>query len=73
MEKKNLDSIYDPFKLENFKVKKIEIIEKMTRKSQASGSNCHTDGNFNKYDGGNYGGDIPPYKFLYFIFIIWLI
>ena len=72
MEKKILDSISDPFKLENFKVKKMEIIEKMTRKSQASGSNCHNDGNFNKYDGRNYGGDIPLYKFLYLIFIIWL-
>ena len=34
----------------------------MTHKSQASGSSGHNDGsfsNFNIYDGGNYGGDIP--------------
>ena len=43
----------------------MEIIKKITRKSQASGLNYHNDDNFNKYDGGNYGGDIPLYKFLY--------
>ena len=31
---KNLHSIFDLFEREYFKVKKIEIIEKMTRKSQ---------------------------------------
>ena len=54
----------------------MEIIEKMTRKSQKSGSSGHNDGNFsnfNEYDGENYGGEIPPYSFLYCIFIIWLI
>ena len=30
-EKKNLDSIFDPLEPEYFKVKKIEIIEKMTQ------------------------------------------
>ena len=61
---KNLDSISDPFEHEYFKVKKIEIIEKMTRKSQQSGSSGPSVGNFsncNEYDGGNYGGDLPPY------------
>ena len=53
----------------------MEIIEKMTRKSKASGSSIHNDGNFsnfNEYDHGNYVGDIPlsPYYFLYCIFII---
>ena len=41
----------------------MEIIEKMTRKSQASGSSGHNNdhfSNFNEYDGGNNGGDIPP-------------
>ena len=45
-------------------MKKIEIIEKMTRKSQQSGSSGHCVGNFsncNEYDGRNYGGDLPPY------------
>ena len=44
--------------------KKIEIIEKMTRKSQAIGSSGYNDdnfSNFNEYDGGNDGGDISPY------------
>ena len=61
---KNLDSIFDPFEREYFEVKKIEIFEKMTRKSLQSGSNGPSDGNFsncNDYDGGNYGGDLPPY------------
>ena len=42
----------------------MEIIEKMTLKSQASGSSHHNDGNFinfNEYDIGNYGSDIPPH------------
>ena len=34
--KKKIDSIFDPFECEYFKVKKMEIIEKMTCKSQAS-------------------------------------
>ena len=54
---KNLDSISDPFERE---VKKIEIIEKMTRKSQQNGTSGPSDGKFsncNEYDGGNYGGD----------------
>ena len=45
-------------------VKKMEIIEKMTYKSQASGSSSPSDGNFNnfnEYDGGNCRGDLPPY------------
>ena len=42
-------------------VKKMEIIKKMTRKSQANGLSGHNDGNFNKYDGVNYESDIPPY------------
>ena len=61
---KNLDSISDPFEYEYFKVKKMEIIEKMTHKSQQSGSSGPSDGNFsncNEYDGENYGGDLPPY------------
>ena len=41
---KNLDSISDPFEHKYFKVKKMEIIEKMTRKSQASVSSGHNDG-----------------------------
>ena len=60
---KNLDSISDPFECEYFKVKKIEIIEKMTRKSQASGSSGPSDGKFNnvnEYEDGNYRGDLPP-------------
>ena len=43
---------------------KMEIIEKMTLKFQASGSSGHNDlncSNFNEYDGGNYGGYIPSY------------
>ena len=51
---KNFDSIFDPFEREYFKVKKMEIIEKMTRKSQESESSGHNDGNFNELDGGNY-------------------
>ena len=43
--KKNLDSISKSFEREYFKVKKIEIIEKMTHKSQASGSSDHNDNN----------------------------
>ena len=39
----------------------MEIIEKMTRKSQESESSGHKDGNFNELDGGNYGDDIPTY------------
>ena len=61
---KNLDSIFDQFEHEYFKVKKMEIIEKLTRKSQQSGSSGHNDGDFsncNKYDGGNYERDLPPY------------
>ena len=44
---KNLDSNSnsDSFEYENFKVKKMEIIEKITRKSQASGSSGPSDGN----------------------------
>ena len=45
-------------------MKKIEIIEKMTRKSQASGSSGPSDGKFNnvnEYEDGNYRGDLPPY------------
>ena len=60
----NIDFLSDPFEHEYFKVKKMEIIEKMICKSQASGSSGHNDGNFsnfNEYIGGNYGGDIPPY------------
>ena len=62
--KKNLDSIFYLFEREYFKVKKMEMIEKMTCKSQQSGASGPSDGNFsnyNKYDGGNYGGDLPPY------------
>ena len=62
--KKNLDSISDPFEREYFKVKKMEIIEKMTHKSQQSGSRGPSDGDFsncNEYDGGNYGRDLPPH------------
>ena len=62
--KKNLNSIFDPFKREYLKVKKMDIIKKMTRKSQASGSNDHNNGNFNNFnkcDYENYGNDIPPY------------
>ena len=61
---KNLNSIFDPFEHEYFKVKKMEIIKKMTCKSQQSGSSGPSYGNFsncNEYDGGNYGGDLPPY------------
>ena len=61
---KNLDSIFYPFEREYFKVKKMEIIEKMTRKPQTSGSSGSSDGNFNnfnEYDGVNYMGDLPPY------------
>ena len=61
---KNLDSISDPFECERFKVKKLEIIEKMTRKSQQSGSSGPSDGNFsncNEYDDKNYGRDLPSY------------
>ena len=72
MKKKNLDSISDLFECEYFKVKKIDIIEKMTYKFQASGSSSHNDSNFNEHDGKSYGGDISPYQFLYCIFIIWL-
>ena len=53
----------------------MKIIEKMTRKSQTSGSSGHNNdnfSNFNEYDGENYGRDILPYQFLYCIFIIWL-
>ena len=42
----------------------MEIIEKMTRKSQASASSGHNDGNFSNFnegDGVNYEGDIRPY------------
>ena len=42
----------------------MEIIEKMTHKSQQSGSSGPSDDNFsncNEYDGGNYGSDLPPY------------
>ena len=42
----------------------MEIIEKMTSKSQQSGSSDPIDGNFsncNEYDGGNYERDLPPY------------
>ena len=49
---------------EYFKVKKMEISEKMTRKSQQSGSSGPSDGNFsncNEYDGENYGSDLSPY------------
>ena len=55
--KKNLDSISNPFEREYFKMKKMEIIGNMTRKSQTSGSSDPSDGNFNnynEYDGGNY-------------------
>ena len=61
---KNLDSIFYPFEREYFKVKKMGIIEKMTRKPQTSGSSVLRDGNFNnfnEYDGVNYRGDLPPY------------
>ena len=62
---KNLDSISNPFEREYFKVKKkMKIIEKMTRKSQQSGSSGPSGGNFsncNENDCGNYGGDLPPY------------
>ena len=62
--KKNLDSISNPFEREYFKVKKIDIIEKMIGKSQQSGSSGHSDdcfSNCNEYDGENYEGDLPPY------------
>ena len=62
--RKIFDSISYPFECEYFKVKKMEIIEKMTRKSQQSGSSGHSDGNFsncNEYDGGNYEHDLPSY------------
>ena len=42
----------------------MKIIEKMTLKSQQSGSSGHSDGNFsnyNEYDDENYGHDLPPY------------
>ena len=55
--KKNLDYISDLFEYEYFKVKKMEIIEKMTC-NQANG---HNNDNFNKYDGENYGVDILLY------------
>ena len=61
---KNLNSISNPFEREYFNVKKMEIIEKITCKSQQSGSSGHSDGNFsncNEYNGGNYGGDLPSY------------
>ena len=61
---KNLDSISDLFEHEYFKVKKMEIIEKMNRKSQSSGSSGPSDSNFNnfnEYDGINYKGNLPPY------------
>ena len=62
MEKKNLDFISDPFEHEY--LKKMEIIEKMTPKSQASESSGHNDGNFNnfnEYNNGNYEGNIQLY------------
>ena len=34
----------------------MEIIEKMTRKSQG-----HNNDNFNEYDIGKYGGSLPHY------------
>ena len=61
---KNIDSISNPFEPEYFKVKKMEIIEKITRKYQQSGSSGPSDGNFsncNEYDGENYRGNLPPY------------
>ena len=42
----NLDSISNPFEHKYFKMKKIEIIEKMAHKSQQSGSSSSSDGNF---------------------------
>ena len=42
----------------------MEIIEKITRKSQQSGSSGPSDGNFSncyEYDGGNYRGNLPSY------------
>ena len=61
---KNLDSISNPFEREYFKVKKMKIIEKMTRKSQQSGLSIPIDGNFSickENDCGNYGGNLSPY------------
>ena len=56
--------------------KKFEIIEKMTRKSQASGSSGYNYGNFshfNEYDGVNYEGYTTVLVFnLCCIFINWL-
>ena len=45
--KKNKTEIKWTFELEYFKVKKIEIIEKITRKSQENGSSGNNDDNFN--------------------------
>ena len=61
---KNLNSISNPFECEYFKVKKMEIIEKITCKSRQSGLRGHSDGNFincNEYNGGNYRGDLLSY------------
>ena len=60
-----MEKIFDiiseyPFECEYFKVKKIEIIEKITCKSQISGLSGNFI-NFNEYNGRNYRGDLSPY------------
>ena len=46
----------------------MEIIEKMTCKSDESGSSGHDNGNFDEYDGENYGGNIHHISF-YIVFL----
>ena len=47
----------------------MKIIEKITLKPQASGSNGHNDSNFNEYDTKDYEGGLPHHISFYIVFL----